>query len=164
MARAFSRVFRFRELAIARTLFQSVDHPTRVTRPFCGAQLHLDLNRCDMQKLVYLIGDRIITEQQLVRRYVKPGMRVLDVGANIGYYLLLFEELVGPRGEVICVEPSPENLPELRANIANNGFSNVLLHEVAVGASEGTAAIKSGINSGVATLGDGAVRSGFIRV
>ena len=39
-------------------------------------------------------------------RMVRPGMRVVNVGANVGYYALLFAHLVGDKGRVVAVEPN----------------------------------------------------------
>jgi FkbM family methyltransferase len=83
-------------------------------------------------------------------------MTVVDVGANIGYYLLMIEKGIGTSGKVICIEPSSENLPELQLNIDINHFKNVELHKVAIGATVGTVGLQSGINSGVTDLGHGA--------
>jgi FkbM family methyltransferase len=56
-------------------------------------------------------------------RLVRPGMTVVDVGANFGYYTLLFGELVGPHGHVVAIEPSPQALPLLRRSVELNGHS-----------------------------------------
>lgn len=40
-------------------------------------------------------------------RWIRPGMTVLDVGANCGYYTMLFENLVGRHGSVVAYEPNP---------------------------------------------------------
>ena len=56
-------------------------------------------------------------------RYVRPGMHVVDVGANFGYYTLLFADAVGPNGRVTAVEPNPETAKLLRETIQLNGFS-----------------------------------------
>src|ERR1700757_2298643 len=38
---------------------------------------------------------------QAVTSAVKPGMRIVDVGAHIGYYTLLFAKFAGPSGHVV---------------------------------------------------------------
>jgi FkbM family methyltransferase len=77
------------------------------------------------------------------------------VGANIGYYTLLLRQLIGPSGAIIAIEPSPENLPELRLNIESNMLQNVKLLEVAVGAAAGKVSLLKGMNSGVVPLNEG---------
>ncbi len=77
-------------------------------------------------------------ETALCRDLIKPGSRVLDVGANIGYYTVLFAEWVGPSGHVIAVEPDPANLELLLANTEDfrrNG--RVSVQSVALGDQEG---------------------------
>jgi FkbM family methyltransferase len=60
---------------------------------------------------------------QFFARTVKPGMTVIDVGANFGYYSILFGEAVGPRGHVIAVEPVPATAAMLTRSIALNGYT-----------------------------------------
>ena len=64
-------------------------------------------------------------ETQLLPQLVKPGMRVVDVGANIGYYTLLLARLVGPNGEVIAFEPDLNNYRLLTKNAARNHFASI---------------------------------------
>jgi FkbM family methyltransferase len=54
----------------------------------------------------------------LCRKIVKPGMKVMDVGAHIGYYARIFSRLVGPDGLVWAFEPHPENFTLLQRNVA----------------------------------------------
>lgn len=56
---------------------------------------------------------------------VKPGMVVLDIGANLGYYTVLFSKLVGPSGEVFAFEPDATNYRVLSENIKLNNCDNV---------------------------------------
>ena len=56
-------------------------------------------------------------------RYVKPGMTVFDVGANFGYYTVLFAAGVGPLGRVIAIEPVPATAALLNDTVELNGFS-----------------------------------------
>jgi FkbM family methyltransferase len=69
---------------------------------------------------------------------VRPGMTVLDVGANIGFVTLLLARAVGSGGRVVSVEPHPANLHLLRANIARHGLEMVEVVEAAAWTDGGT--------------------------
>jgi FkbM family methyltransferase len=60
-----------------------------------------------------------------VAKMVRPGMRVVNVGANFGYYALLFADLVGTKGEVVAFEPNPRVYEMLRKSRAMNGFTHL---------------------------------------
>lgn len=79
-----------------------------------------------------ILGEFEPTETQLVRESIKPGYRVLDIGAHIGYYTLLFASLVGRDGGVIAFEPDPTNFRLLEKNVAENGHTNVTLAQKAI--------------------------------
>lgn len=67
-----------------------------------------------------------------IARHLKPGMRCIDVGANVGYYTLLMAELT--RGEtqdeedglVLAVEPSSRAAELLRMSLSVNGLQDVV--------------------------------------
>lgn len=70
---------------------------------------------------------------------LRPGMTVYDIGANRGQMALFFSRAVGGGGRVLSFEPAPDTFASLVRNLALNGASNVEPHNVAVGASDGTA-------------------------
>jgi FkbM family methyltransferase len=78
---------------------------------------------------------------QFFARTLKPGMRVMDVGANYGYYTLLFADIVTDSGHVLAVEPNPAAAELLRQSVFLNGFANMVdVVELGLGAvAEGTA-------------------------
>ncbi|MFO7584307.1 MAG: FkbM family methyltransferase [Anaerolineales bacterium] len=57
---------------------------------------------------------------EAVREFVKPGMTVYDVGANIGYVSMLLAHAVRPDGQVFAFEALPANIERIRANIGLN--------------------------------------------
>jgi FkbM family methyltransferase len=59
--------------------------------------------------------------QKAVDVFVRPGMTVYDVGANIGYVTLMLTKAVDAHGRVLAFEPLPQNLERLKANIELNG-------------------------------------------
>ena len=62
----------------------------------------------------------------------KPGGVVVDIGANIGYYTLLFAKHVGPSGRVVAFEPDQDNFRLLSANVSLNAYANVTVVQSAV--------------------------------
>ena len=67
-------------------------------------------------------------EIALLRRIVKPGNTVLDIGANIGFYTTIFSKAVGPHGRVFSFEPDAINYNRLCKSA--KGLSNVqILHK-----------------------------------
>ncbi|HQG74003.1 MAG: FkbM family methyltransferase [Kiritimatiellia bacterium] len=149
--RLVSWVYRFRTLPHAERAFAGAPSPCILRRPLFGFSMAVDVSRAAVQRLLFLEGERFIGERFLLSRLVSKGDTAVDVGANIGYYLLLLARLVGSEGKVIAVEPSRENLPELKRNIAENKLSNVELHEVAAGSERGTVGFMSGINGRITT-------------
>ncbi len=75
----------------------------------------------------------------LVRKAVKGGDVVFDIGANIGYYTLIFAKVVGERGKVFAFEPDPQNFALLRKNVEINGYHNVVLVRKAISNKTGRA-------------------------
>ena len=58
-------------------------------------------------------------------------MTVFDVGANAGFYTLVFSRLVGLQGRVVAFEPDSENMCLLRKHIALNNLENVSIVQAA---------------------------------
>ena len=71
-------------------------------------------------------------ETRLVMDRLAPGDRVVDVGANIGWYTVLASRAIGPEGEVIAFEPDPTNFALLKKNVEANGCQNVRLEQKAL--------------------------------
>jgi FkbM family methyltransferase len=66
------------------------------------------------------------------RRYLQPGMTVVDIGANIGWFTLLSAQLVGIEGRIFAFEPGLVNRRFLTLNKAANSFEQVtLIHAAA---------------------------------
>ncbi len=82
-------------------------------------------------------------------RYVKPGMAVVDIGANIGYLTMLLASLVAPSGLVVAVEPNPENIKLLEASRRVNGFDHVLVIQAAAGRQTALLALNVSYSNGM---------------
>ena len=82
-------------------------------------------------------------------RYVKPGMAIVDIGANIGYQTMLLASLVERSGLVVAVEPNPENIKLLEASRRVNGFDQVLVIQAAAGRRTGVLALNVSHSNGM---------------
>lgn len=85
--------------------------------------------------------DYEVNVSRVFRQILKPGMHVLDIGANIGFYTLLAASRVGAGGIVWAVEPNPANMRLLIASKARNGFTNVRTIQAAAAKSWDTLAL-----------------------
>jgi FkbM family methyltransferase len=92
----------------------------------------LDLEDRGISRTLLLFGERELEHKIMLERFLKPGMNVLDIGANIGYYALMELRLIGPSGRLVAVEPSPSNVELLRRNLALNNYSDIEVHQVAI--------------------------------
>ncbi len=74
-------------------------------------------------------------------RIVRPGMTVVDAGANIGYYTLLAAKSAGNGGSVYAFEPDPAYYALLKKNIEVNRLSKIVeLFQAAIGNAENKSA------------------------
>lgn len=87
-------------------------------------RLLLDLEDVGIGKELSLNGTREEDHLYILKRYLKPGMTVLDCGANIGYYSVMMGKLVGPNGMIYAVEPDPSNCNLLNVNIMLNNLND----------------------------------------
>jgi len=67
--------------------------------------------------------------------HVRPEWWIFDVGANVGYYTILFSQLA-PQGRVFAFEPT-STAAMLRENLEHNNVQNAEVHEIALGLTTG---------------------------
>ena len=101
-----------------------------------GFAIDLDVADYVQRRIYYDCHER--SETAVISRLLRPGDIAVDVGANIGYFTLLAAAKVGETGRVHAFEPVPANFAALEHNVRLNGFQNVILHDSALGASNGT--------------------------
>lgn len=86
--------------------------------------------------LKYKINEEM--ETSLLKKMIKKNWRVIDIGANIGYYTILLGKLVGDKGEVYAFEPDKDNVSTLSTNVLANNFNNIKVIEGAISDNTGT--------------------------
>ena len=155
-ARAWAAIIPLKLLPIGERLWASAPSPTLRHRRMFGGEIILDVSRSNAHRVLYLGGERFGPEAKLVRSLLKPGSPAIDVGANIGYYMLLLRQAGGR--PVVCIEPEPDNLIELRRVIAANP-GDVELIEAAASDQPGQVSLIAGLNGRVGPDGELCVRA-----
>jgi FkbM family methyltransferase len=148
------------------------DAPVLVSCSFDGLHLHevrlADDSEGATHQLVSLLGTPFLThlpaldsivsgqiardgfweaaESQFLLSVLRPGMTVLDVGANIGYYAVLLARALGTTGRVYAFEPEPRNFAILAANMQINAelvpnAAPIAASQCAIADREGVAAL-----------------------
>jgi FkbM family methyltransferase len=82
--------------------------------------------------------------------YLSTDAVVFDVGANIGLTTAIFAQFA-PDGKIHSFEPSPEAFPCLEETVRVNGFTNVVLHQLGLGAVPGKLSFVDDPNSASAS-------------
>jgi FkbM family methyltransferase len=122
---------------------------------YMGLNLTLYLGN-DISRALFVGGAIDPNEFVFLERLLRPGMVVVDAGANEGLYTLFAAQRVGDSGMVLAIEPSSRELDRLERNIERNSLRNVTVYPVALGEAGGAAdmRIAAGEHSGQNTLGD----------
>jgi FkbM family methyltransferase len=83
------------------------------------------------------------TEMQLVAHLLKPNMKVIDAGANIGIYSLLAAQCVGDEGHVWAFEPSQSTYNLFLDNVALNSVTTISANRLALSDTKGQLTLRS---------------------
>ncbi|MBI3566068.1 MAG: FkbM family methyltransferase [Elusimicrobia bacterium] len=121
------------------------DAPVEVETPD-GLTLDLDLHTA-FDPLYSIVGEEDYERAEGFA--LKPGMVVVDLGANLGVFAARAAKRVGPEGRVVAVEPHPDNFARLKGNAERNGLKNLDCVNAAAGDHEGEVALfvhERGIN------------------
>jgi FkbM family methyltransferase len=139
LVRALARLTYFRRGFYTRFLVAGVERHERL---FGKYRFEMDLRLGRLQKIFYLKpGIYEPQTERFIRQNVKPGMIVLDIGANTGYMTILLADLVGAHGQVHSFEPMPASYELLRKNVDGNGLNQVHLHKLALSDRKGEATL-----------------------
>lgn len=61
--------------------------------------------------------------EHAVRNLVRPGDRVIEVGANVGYFTVIMASLLGEAGRLISFEANPHLAELVRRSLLLNGYA-----------------------------------------
>jgi FkbM family methyltransferase len=124
----------FRRLVLAPADANCLDDSPLVLAFTDVGEIWTDARDESVGHLLRTVGVNEPEEGVFIRDQLRPGMRVLDVGANIGYFTRMMANAVGSTGHVIALEPEPHNYATLRKNLAHAGTNNVTPLRCAAGA------------------------------
>jgi FkbM family methyltransferase len=99
-----------------------------------GHEFHLNPKDRGLSRVLARDGIREKESVDALYKYVTPDMTIFDLGANIGFYVLLEAQIVSKgQGRIWAVEPDPENLRFLKLNVeANNYSERVDIYQAAI--------------------------------
>ena len=81
--------------------------------------------RCQLQEDTHHYGEVTFLESVL-----RPGMTVIDGGANCGVTTIAIARAVGNKGHVYAFEPVPEYFVSLHRNISRNSIGNTSVYNL----------------------------------
>lgn len=152
-----NRIIRKLEGGVARarnTLEWAASRALRGEGPWCRNRWGRRYRAMSLQEYHYVRdGNPETHEAALVERLLRPGMTVVDVGANHGLFTFEALEFIRPGGRLHSFEPAPATRELFEANLRANGVEGeVLVFGAAVGAESGEARLRvhddwSGLNT-----------------
>ena len=101
-----------------------------------GQKIKLDPRDDSVGKFIFL-GNYEKETVSFITKYISYDDTVVDVGANIGFFTLIFSKLVGENGKVHSFEPSQREFLHLCENIGLNKCGNIFLNQLALSNSNG---------------------------
>ena len=117
---------------------------------------------------IYRLGahEPAITAYLIEHVHLAAGELAFDIGANLGWYSVPLSRLSEPGARIFAFEPDPESYRLLTRNLQANAAANVAAHNLALGATAGTAELHryKASNNGRHTLLDGSTSGGRVRV
>lgn len=101
-------------------------------------KMYVDTRDRSVSAHLMLDGQWELWVTRALRRCLRPGMVVADVGANLGYFSIFMADRVGDGGHVHAFEPNRDMAGLLRRSAQVNGLADrITLHETALGEEDG---------------------------
>ena len=89
-------------------------------------ELSLITKDVGISQALYLYGERELQLKYILENEIIPGYRIIDLGANLGYYPLIEYKKLAGEGKIYAFEPSPKNYELLKRNIALNNADHLI--------------------------------------
>lgn len=95
-----------------------------VSRKICGCEMRLPA-----RYYRWFEEDYEIEHVTFINEVVKEAMTVIDIGAHIGFFSIIFAKRVGARGKVIAFEPTSSTYELLNKTIKINKIKDIVKAE-----------------------------------
>lgn len=96
-----------------------------------GIQYDLDLSEM-IDLSLFVKGYYEFETSRALAHLLKPGMNVIEVGANVGAHTFRMAKRVGPNGSVHAFEPTKYAFSKLSLNHKLNKIENIYLNQIAI--------------------------------
>ena len=93
-----------------------------LTKTLDGLKMYVDTRDYSLAPHILLDGEWEPWITEAYKRILRPGMQIVEVGANIGYYSLIAGARIGPEGKLFAFEANPQLCEILFANVDINGM------------------------------------------
>lgn len=87
-----------------------------------GDWIYLDGRDTSLTPAILMTGDWEPWIARTFRSVLRPGMKVVDVGCNCGFYTLIAARAVGASGRVVAIDANPRMVELTQRSIAANGM------------------------------------------
>ncbi|MDD5063420.1 MAG: FkbM family methyltransferase [Phycisphaerae bacterium] len=121
--------------------FNQIDHhinikvlkKREVVRKVNNYPMILNFEEKGLSRDLIIHREREIAETETIKKIVKPGMCILEIGANVGYYTILMGKLAGKTGKIYSYEPYPHSVDILTRNVKLNNLTDIVeIHNMAI--------------------------------
>ncbi len=92
-------------------------------RTVFGHKMFVDSRDLSLTPHLILDGYWELWITRVFQQLVKPGMRVVEVGANVGYYTLLACQHIGAKGSLLALDANPSMAKIVTDNLNINGYA-----------------------------------------
>ena len=86
----------------------------------------LDISDMGISKELAMTGWHEKNSSAFIKKEIKNGMHIAEIGANIGYYTLIETNIIGEKGHIYAFEPNKKNMRNLKTNILLNNYDEVV--------------------------------------
>lgn len=91
-------------------------------------------------------------DKNKIKNFIHKGDTILDVGGNLGFFVLILTDLINDSGKIYSFEPSNRLNKKLASTIRINNIKNVEIVDLALGEEEGISSLyynpkQSGLSS-----------------